>query len=157
MLYLSYYTYWRAMSLARSTVVVMLIQLAPVLTLILSAIFLQEYLTYPQLIGFVLIIISATAFSIEREQKWAGFAYGGVIFTMLVSDLFFAISAIIAKHTIEHTNVFTATAFEGFGVCTGGALACLTFKPIRDSFVENLRTVYCGPVLRHPSELMLPA
>ena len=44
MLYLSYYTYWRAMSLARSTVVVMLIQLAPVLTLILSAIFLQEYL-----------------------------------------------------------------------------------------------------------------
>lgn len=64
--------YFQAVSKTETTRIVILSQLAPVFTLIMSMIFLRETLTWMQFVGFVLILIAAIAVTMQRRKQKLG-------------------------------------------------------------------------------------
>ena len=82
-----------------------LFNLTPILILLLSFIFLKENLSFENYISFFLIILGGFLISIKIDGK--KLRVSKVIFLMMLSCLFFAISNILIKYSSRYLDVYS--------------------------------------------------
>jgi uncharacterized membrane protein len=146
------YFYFQAISRTEASRIVVLAQLGPVFTLVLSMFFLGEQLSNEQLLGFTLIISAAIAATLKdkkpdnttlSEPVW------GVLALMVVTHLIYA-SAIILSDSIisglvmdgQNVNwqvLLSVSAYSSFGYFLGGMLLLAFVPPVRRAFMSRLQ------------------
>lgn len=145
------YFYFQAVSRTEASRIVLLGQLGPVFTLILSMLFLGETLTSWQVLGFGLIVTAALAVtsrgkkhdSAPSEPIW------GVLGLMAMTNLIYAGSIILSDkvisalvmdgQTVNWQALLGASAYAAFGYFLAGITLLLFVPPVRRAFMSRLK------------------
>lgn len=143
------YFYFQAVSRTEASNIVVLSQMGPVFTLILSMLFLGESLSNWQLLGFALIITAALAVtsrvkgSSSSERNW------GVLGLMVITNLIYAgaiilsdaiISAIVMQgQSVNWQALLGVTAYAALGYFLGGMSLLLFVPAVRHAFMSRLK------------------
>lgn len=135
--------YFKALEEEETSVVILLFQLSPVITLVFSWLFLQETITFSQFLGFVLILSASTAVSL-KETEGGGLYIGKAFWYVNISNLLWSIAAVLLKFTINTDGLLTVIAYESWGVALGGALSLVLFRHIRESFIDHVKRLRKG-------------
>lgn len=128
--------YFRAIAHGDAALVSALFQVNAVFALALSRIFLGEVLTASRGAGFALILGAATVLSLEKVE--GRLQFGKAFWPIMVSDFFWAASAVLVKRGFMTQSFLPIVAYEGFGVAIGGAVLALS-TPVREAFRMSLR------------------
>jgi uncharacterized membrane protein len=115
--------YFKALDEDDPSKVLILFQLVPVFTLIMSWIFLHESISGRQLIGFGLLLISGILVSSK-----AGIDYRKLpksFWLMVISCLLFASSLVLFKFVVDIQTLWDSLAYEGLGMGLGVLLTLL--------------------------------
>lgn len=126
--------YFKALTNHEASRVMILFQMTPVITLILSSLFLKEQISFPQLIGFLLILFSSIAISINKQTKV--FKISNAFFLVLLTDFFWASAYIIFKFVVNNIPFSKVISYESWGIGFGGLILYIFFPSIRNTFYK---------------------
>lgn len=134
---LATFLYFKALEKSDVSIVVVMFQLIPVFSFILAFILFKESLTVNQLIGSIIIILSAViiSFNFEEKNNKSNFK---ALFLMTLSSLFYASYFILFDVAIRHSS-FNSCAFwyqMGF-VLIGIVLICI--RSFRETFIKTIK------------------
>ncbi len=129
--------YFQGLAEEETSTVIILMQMMPVITLFLSAIFLRERISFFQIIGFILIFIGIIGISVKREHFRVRLS--SALFIIFLADIFWAISNIFVKFIITKTNFSQIIAYESFGIAFGGLILYLISSEIRNGFHRDCK------------------
>lgn len=134
--------YFRALTNEDTSTITLLLQLTPVVTLILSVIFLNDIPTTRQLLGFALILL-ATAGIAWRGQETATMRSPATLPLMLIAALIWSVSVVISdtildRLVVDVPSLLTATASTGLGYFVGGIGIYLLLPDLRQRFNRHL-------------------
>ena len=115
--------YFLALRLDEASRVVPLFQAIPVLSLLLSYVFLHESITYKQGIGTIFIIVSAFLLSVSKKRRM--FAVRKTFWYMMLSSALFALALVLFKFVVSINNVWDSIAYENIGIGIGTLLVSL--------------------------------
>jgi len=135
---LATYFYFKALSKNDASIVVVMFQLIPVFSYILALIFFNENLTIQQIIGSIIIILSAVIISFDFEEKNNNSKFQALLL-MIFSSLLYAIYFILFDVAIRHSS-YNSCAFwyqVGF-ILIGIVLMCV--KSFRTTFIKAIKT-----------------
>jgi len=135
---LATYFYFKALSKNDASIVVVMFQLIPVFSYILALIFFNENLTIQQIIGSIIIILSAVIISFDFEEKNNNSKFQALLL-MIFSSLLYAIYFILFDVAIRHSS-YNSCAFwyqVGF-LLIGIVLMCV--KSFRTTFIKAIKT-----------------
>jgi transporter family protein len=134
--FLANYFYFVALEESETTVVIVVMQIAPVFSYFLGAIFLSESLEANQIIGALIVILSSIFISIDFSKKNKT-QLRNFIF-MLASTLSFSISFFLFKFVTIKANFYTTAFWEYTAyIVFGGTL--LLFPKIRQQFFSTIK------------------
>ncbi len=141
------YFYFQAVSKTETTRIVILSQLGPIFTLILSALFLNERLTWLQFIGFVLILFAALAVTLQRSKTEIGDIVEpawDIFGLMLMTNLIAAGGLVLADSVVntiitDFRSLTLVTAYSGLGYWVGGMFLLLFVPRVRHAFFNTIR------------------
>lgn len=131
--------YFKALSFEETSKVIILFQMLPIVTLLLSFLFLKETITPKQFIGFILIIFASIAVSVEKEKK--GFILSPAFFYILIYDILWAASGVLIKFAINANSFWKILSYESWGIGIGGIMVYLIISPIRNAFNKSLKKI----------------
>ena len=134
---LATYFYFIALEKNDASIVVVMFQLIPVFSYIISLIFFKENLTVQQIIGSAIIILSAVIISFDFEEKNSKSKFKALVL-MTLSSLCYAIYFILFDVSIRHSS-YNACAFwyqVGF-LLLGIVFICI--KSYRKTFIEAIK------------------
>lgn len=131
--------YFKALSKADTSNITILFQMFPVITLILSYIFLKEVITVQQLIGFGIILLSGVFISLQKSKKKTNISE--VFWLILIYDLLWALSGILMKYATNANSFSEVINYESWGIGIGGIIIYLFFNDIRTAFHKSLKKV----------------
>lgn len=133
--------YYKAISLEQSSIIIALVQVQPVFVLVLSFLFLGERIDVKQLLGFVLILGSATALSIQSKDTEIrrDLPVSSAFFLILIADLVWAITGVLFKLVSKGNPFFLLASYESFGLALGGGLLYMSSAFIRHEFQRSLQ------------------
>jgi drug/metabolite transporter (DMT)-like permease len=114
--------YFVALRGADASAVGTLFQLAPLWTLLIAALFLGERPTSLQFAGFATVLAGALSIELAATSRRP---HGVTVGLMVVSTLFVAIGAVLAKHAYQGGDFWGVTLFVSLGAAAGAALALL--------------------------------
>lgn len=134
-----YAFYFRALASSQTSYIIGLFQMIPVITLLLSFIFLQEKISPLQLGGFFLVLFSAVALSYQKSKK--KFKLDPSFYWILIADVFFAASAVIFKFAVEANSFSKILSYESWGIGIGGLALFLLFPSVRNAFIKTNKEV----------------
>ncbi len=134
-----YALYFNALSKNQTSYIIGLFQLIPLITLILSVIFLHENISSIQLLGFALILVSAIALSVKKEKK--KLKLNSAFYLIVVADLFFALSNVILKFAISANSFTKIFSYESWGIPAGGLILWIVFPKVRIAFLKTTSSV----------------
>ncbi len=134
--------YFKAIADEESSLVIILLQMHPAIILILASVFLNEKITVPQIIGFVLILGPSIFLSLitSPDRQKISFSLSASFWAILVAGLMWSIGVIIFKPISQEYPLITVAAFESFGLGLGGVIYYLTAPLVRKQFQESLQT-----------------
>lgn len=135
---LATYFYFIALEKNDASIVVVMFQLIPVFSYIISLIFFKENLTMQQIIGSIIIILSAVIISFDFEEKNNKSKFKALVL-MTLSSLCYAIYFILFDVAIRNSS-YNSCAFwyqVGF-LLLGIILICI--KSYRKTFVKAIKT-----------------
>jgi|GEM_PF-1712695 len=140
--------YFQAVSKTETTRIVILSQLGPVFTLILSMIFLSETLTGGQYLGFALILIAAIAVTMQRSKTKIGDVVEpvwDVLILMTFANLIYGGGLVLADSVVESLvtdfqSLLLITAYTGLGYWLGGLVLFVLVPEVRRQFMKHART-----------------
>jgi drug/metabolite transporter (DMT)-like permease len=132
--------YFKALSIQETSVVILLFQLSPLFTLLLSVLFLRESLTPQQYIGFVLILAATILIALPREKNTWAFPKG--FWLIVLYDAMFAIIGILLKYSSSESSFNQIIAFESFGMGLGGILIYIFIPTIRNAFLKSRKMLF---------------
>ena len=135
---LATYFYFKALSKNDASIVVVMFQLIPVFSYILALIFFKENLTIQQIIGSIIIILSAVIISFDLEEKNNNSKFQALVL-MIFSSLLYATYFILFDVAIRHSS-YNSCAFwyqVGF-ILIGIVLMCV--KSFRTTFIKAIKT-----------------
>ncbi len=136
----AYQLYYRALRVADASLITTLFQLILPFNYIFGIVFLNEHLTLLQLAGVVLIVIAASATSIEeREESWK-FRWD-VILLMTIASLLISLSDLTFKHVVETTPFIEIATAEYMSSIVAGLLL-LAFMPSVRTNLKKMRGIY---------------
>jgi uncharacterized membrane protein len=135
----AYYFYFSALSKSQTSLVIIFFQMTPIFTLILALIFLKEAISLKQLLGFILIIVSCIALSLEGKIK--KFKLTSSFYLILLADILISIASILVKLTISANSFSKIFPYESWGLALGGAILYLLFVNVRTAFRESFTSV----------------
>lgn len=133
------YLYFNAISQEQGSSVIVLFQMMPIFTLVLSFLFLDEVITLPQLFGFILILGSAVVVSLEGGA--GAFRLSKAFFLIVGVDVMISAANVLFKFVSGEYSFATLTAYSNWGLALGGLALYLAVPSIREAFNHNLRTV----------------
>ncbi|HUC20094.1 MAG TPA: hypothetical protein VMR98_01205, partial [Candidatus Polarisedimenticolaceae bacterium] len=97
-----------------------------------------ESLSWPQLLGFILVLVSSMLLSLDREA--AKFKLNSAFFLIIIANIFFAIGAVLVKLTVNVNGFTTVLAYESWGAALGGLVLYAAFAKARHAFHDTLKT-----------------
>jgi len=130
--------YFWAMNVEETSAVIVLIQMIPLFVLIISSVFLGDTLTPRQLGGFFLILTSAVAVSVRREEM--KFTLSPALFAAVGASLLWAVQQVMFKFVVTETAFRDVVGYEALGFGLGG-LILFVIPSIRHSFLSSLKTM----------------
>lgn len=132
-------SYFKALSTNEASKVTILFQMTPVLTLVLSYLFLGDKISLQQFLGFVLILISTVGISVKKSLK--EFHFSNIFFLILLTDFLWASAFVLFKFVIETNSFIKVISYEGFGMGVGGFILYYVFPSIRNAFEKTSEKV----------------
>lgn len=142
------YFYFQAITRTEISRVIVMIQLTPVFTLLLSVIFLGGRLTLPQLLGFALILLAAVAITRGRKSvtRSADAVGRDILLRMVAATLLWSVGAVlidqlIEKLVVDQRTLLVTLSYSSLGYFLGGVGLLLTMPQVRRSFASAARTV----------------
>ncbi len=139
--------YFRAIAMDETSNIIIFLQLIPVFTLVLGILFLQEWISPQQLIGFLLIIVSCIGVSRDPKQKAkaGGLRLSWAFWLVLIASIFFAISFVLSDdvldaYVIDIRTLVISTMYSAAGYSVGTLVLYLVAPSIRNAFNQHIRT-----------------
>jgi len=132
--------YFKALSLQETSVVILLFQLSPLFTLLLSALFLHESITNKQYIGFIIILLATCLLAIPKQKESWKFPKG--FWLIALYDMMFAAIGILLKYVTYESSFTQIVSYEGFGMGIGGILIYLFMPTIRLAFLKSQKILF---------------
>lgn len=131
------YLYYKALEKNDTSIVVVMFQLIPVFSYILALIFFKENLNLKQIVGSILIIISAVIISFDFEErnnkrKWIA------LILMTFSSLFFAMYFFLFDIGIRHSSYNSCAFWLQIGFLLLGIIL-MCFRNIRITFIKAIK------------------
>lgn len=131
--------YFWAMNVEDASAVIVLIQTIPLFVLILSVLFLGEVLAPRQLGGFFLILASAIAVSLRRQEM--KLTLSPALFAAIAASLLWSVQQVLFKFVVSDLRFFDIVGYEALGFAAGGLILFAAIPSIRRSFLGSLKTV----------------
>lgn len=140
---LSLIVYFKVLDCTETSRVNILFEIIPLFVLVLGYLFLGETITFIQFIGFVIVLSSIITIAYFEEgnaidekiphqlSKTTVFVY------IVIYDLMFAISAVLAKFVMSETSFNAILSYESLGIGLGGMIILVSSKTIRNEFLES--------------------
>ena len=131
------YTYFRALDTNDTTIIVIMFQMIPVFSYILALMFFKETLTFNQMLGSIMVILSAIFISIDFNNDESKFKLKALLL-MTISSLLYSVYYILFDYAIRHDK-YNACAFWyqiGF-LIMGIILICI--KKYKTSFIRAIK------------------
>ena len=139
--------YFRAIAMEETSNIIIFLQLIPVFTLILGVLFLQEWISPQQLLGFLLIIASCIGVSRDPKEKTKsrGLQLSWAFWLVLIASLFFAISFVLSDdildtYVIDIRTLVISTMYSAIGYSIGTLVLYLIAPNIRNAFNQHIST-----------------
>lgn len=124
--------YFRALSIEETSTVIILMQLVPVITLLMSSIFLGERISAAQVIGFILILAAVTGVSVKKTHLKMKFSKA--LLYILLADICWAAANVLFKFVVSTTTFSQLVPYESLGIAAGGVILYLLFPTVRDTY-----------------------
>ena len=135
---LATYLYFIALNENDASIVVVMFQLIPVFSYILAYIFFKETLTKFQIIGSIIIILSAVLISFDLEEKNNKSKFKALFF-MTLSSVFYAIYFILFDIAIRNSSYNSCAFWYQIGFLLIG-LFLICIKSFRTTFIKAIKT-----------------
>jgi len=132
--------YFKALSVQETSVVILLFQLSPLFTLVLSSLFLKESLTSMQYIGFFAIFVATCLLALPQGKKSFGLPQG--FWLIILYDAMFAIIGVLLKFSTQESSFSQIISYESFGMGIGGLLIYLFIPRIRNAFLKSRKILF---------------
>ena len=134
---LASYFYFKALEKNDASIVVIIFQLIPVFSYILALMFFKENLALKQIIGSIVIILSAVLISIDFEEKnnksrWF------VLILMALSSLFFAVNFFLFDIWIRNSSYNSCAFWFQIGLLMQGIIF-ICIKSYRTTFLKAIK------------------
>lgn len=113
-----YYFYFKALSQDEPSTTIAILNLAPVMVLVLAAVYLHEQLSTNQYVGIAIILAASFYLSVRDIKK---FRFSRSILFCVIAALFFAVGSITAKYAYEQAPFRTIFPWISFGYFVAGA------------------------------------
>ncbi len=127
--------YFQALSDEETSSVIILFQLTPVFSMVLSFLFLGEVITLKQFLGFTLIILAAIGASLKLKNN--KFEISKAFWLIFACDIIWALTNVIFKFVSEENSFGSLLVYEGWGFGLGGIILWQLFPKIKAAFLEN--------------------
>lgn len=134
---LATYFYFIALDKNDASVVVVMFQMIPVFSYILALIFFKENLTVPQIIGSIIIILSAIIISFDFEEKNNKSKFKALLL-MALSSLCYAIYFVLFDVAIRHDSYNSCIFWYQFGLLLIG-IVLICIKSYRNTFIKAVK------------------
>lgn len=135
--------YFTALSHEETSKVIVLNQMTPIVVLGLSVALLGETITLLQLVGFLLILVSAIGISLTKQKgKLPGLS---LVFWLLLGAAFsralnVVLSAgVVNEFVVDFQTLLISIAYVNFGIGLGGLVAYLFLPAVRHAFNQHIR------------------
>lgn len=135
---LAAYFYFKALDNNDASIVVTMFQLIPVFSYIISLIFFKENLTIQQIIGAIIIILSAVIISFDFKEKNNKSKFIALLL-MTLSSLFFAIYYILFDVAIRNSPYNSCAFWYQVGLLLMGIIL-MCVKNYRNTFIKAIKT-----------------
>lgn len=136
----STFLYFRALEGEQTSVINILFQTFPVMSLILAYLVLGETITPKQFAGFVFILLGAVGVGLAPRKKGEKI-FSQAFLLILIVNFMTAISSVLIKFAIEANSFSKILSYESFGIALGGGIVFLLFPNIRRGFLFNTKSV----------------
>ncbi len=134
---LATYFYFKALDKNDASIVSVMFQMIPVFSYVLALIFFKENLTIQQIIGSIIIILSAIIISFDFEKKNNKSKFKAFLL-MILSSLFYAIYFILFDVAIRHSSYNSCAFWYQIGfLIMGIILMCI--KSYRITFIKAIK------------------
>ena len=131
--------YFKALSVEETSTVIILFQMIPDITIILSFLLLKETITIIQFVGFLCVLTATTLISFKKSRT--GKTFSPAFFYILLFDFIQAISAILVKYALNLNSFTTIVSWESVGLAFGGIIIYIFFSSIRKAFHHSIHTI----------------
>lgn len=132
--------YFKALSKEETTMIIILMQLTPVISLILAFFLLNETILPKQFIGFFVILTSVTIASLKPTKKKL-FNLSSAFFLMLIVSVMWSLSGVLIKFAISANSFSEILSYESWGLGLGGVILFLLFPNIRNAFIKSFKSL----------------
>jgi drug/metabolite transporter (DMT)-like permease len=132
--------YFQALSTEETSTVILLFQLSPLFTLLLSSIFLKEVISNQQYIGFGFILGATLLLALpKKNDSWK---LPKSFWLIMIYDILFAIIGILLKFATYESSFSQIVAYESIGMGIGGVLIFLLIPQIRKAFLKSRKQLF---------------
>lgn len=132
------YFYYKALERNDASIVVVMSQLIPVFSYILALIFFKENLSVTQIIGSVIITLSAVLISFNFKEKNSQ-SKKAALFLMIMSSLGYAVYFFLFDIAIRHSEYNSCAFWYQMGFLILGIIL-FSIKSFRESFIKVIKT-----------------
>lgn len=131
--------YFYALQRDEATIAVPLLQLAPVISYVLSYFVLGEVLTQIQILGGIIIIIGAILIALELKHK-KGIRFKRDVFVLMsISSFLYALNLLLFKYFALKNSFWVTSFWEYVGFALLAFLLLIFVKPYRKEFMSILK------------------
>jgi drug/metabolite transporter (DMT)-like permease len=131
--------YYEAIKIEDASTVVPLFQFIPIFTLILSAVILNETLTFKQTVGLMIVVIAGISIASEKLEGKL-FKPRKSLWFMIVSSLMYSAIGILFRFVAKEASFWTTLSYEYIGCGIGGFLLFLLPK-VRKNILSDIQQI----------------
>lgn len=134
--------YFKAVYNEAASKIIILMQMVPLFVLGLSVLFLHEILSGRQVVGFLMIFLTAGIMTLITGKPTAGVHMSNRVFLLIIcADLMWAVSSVLLKYLVAENDVWKIFIYQTWGAGLGGLVLFFSFPQMRMAFIWSLRTV----------------
>ena len=129
--------YYKAVQFDEISRIKIIFQMEPILILLLSFLFLGEFLTKNSVIGFIFLLVAGMIVAYKKERK--SFHISKSFYYILISMVFGAFYVVSAKHTLSVTSFWSG--FLWLRLTGFSALFVLFIPSVRNDFIQTFKSM----------------
>ena len=134
--------YFKAVYNEAASKIIILMQMVPLFVLGLSVLFLHEILSDRQVVGFLIVFLTAGILTVITGKPSAAVRMSNGVFLLIIcADLMWAVSSVLLKYLVAENAIWKIFIYQTWGAGLGGLILFCSFPQMRRAFIWSLRTV----------------